>query len=79
MPRKNSTFATVETIGRAFGVSSNLRTLCSMAGAGRQSDFFRIDWRAQRWNLLFAAGNIFTPLGLTTLVGGGFLVGFGAR
>lgn len=119
--------------GKEFGVSSNLRTMCSIAGAGRQSDYFKIDWRAQRWNLLFvggsiiggfvayyvipneaplqlssatlswldqvgisrpggtpgfsdylpaelfAAGNIFTPVGLTTLVGGGFLVGFGAR
>ncbi len=44
--------------GKQFGVSSNLRTLCSMAGAGRQLEFFRLDWRAQRWNLLFVAGAV---------------------
>ena len=120
--------------GKEFGVSSNLRTLCSMAGAGERYDFFAIDWRAtERWNLLFVGGailggflayyvfpnpqpvalsdatlawldsvditvpgaaagftsymppelfaaeNIFTPLGFTALAFGGFLVGFGAR
>ena len=33
-------------VGKEFGVSSNLRTMCSIAGAGKQSDFFAIDWRA---------------------------------
>jgi uncharacterized membrane protein YedE/YeeE len=120
-------------LGKEFGVSSNLRTMCTIAGAGRQSSFFDIDWRARRWNLLFVAGailggfiayylipnpepvqlapttlswldglglsrpgaagdfspylppelfaaeSIFSSLGLTTLLFGGFLVGFGAR
>ena len=44
--------------GKTFGFSSNLRTLCSVAGAGRVADFFAFDWRAQRWNLTFAAGSI---------------------
>ena len=34
--------------GKAFGMSSNLRTLCSIGGAGRFADFFRFDWKAQR-------------------------------
>ncbi|MEM9834999.1 MAG: YeeE/YedE thiosulfate transporter family protein [Bacteroidota bacterium] len=44
--------------GKQFGVSSNLRTMCSLAGAGRYSDFFRFDWKAQQWNLLFVIGAI---------------------
>ena len=44
--------------GKEFGVSSNLRTMCTIAGAGKHSDFFRIDWKAQRWNLLFVAGAV---------------------
>jgi hypothetical protein len=44
--------------GKRFGFSSNLRTLCTIGGAGRFSDFFRYDWKAQSWNLLFALGSI---------------------
>ena len=44
--------------GKEFGVSSNLRTMCTLAGAGRVSDFFRIDWKKQRWNLVFIAGAV---------------------
>lgn len=44
--------------GRTFGFSSNLRTMCAMAGAGKRHDFFRFDWKAQRWNLMFAFGAI---------------------
>ncbi len=44
--------------GRTFGMSSNLRTLCSIGGAGKYSDFFRFDWKAQRWNLIVVAGAI---------------------
>ncbi len=45
-------------LGKTFGMSSNLRTLCSIGGAGKYSDFFRFDWRSQRWNLLVVAGAI---------------------
>lgn len=44
--------------GRGFGVSSNLRTMCTIAGAGRFSDFFRFNWRDQIWNLFFVLGAI---------------------
>lgn len=44
--------------GGEFGVSSNLRTLCSIGGAGRHSDFFRFDWKSQIWNLVFISGAI---------------------
>lgn len=44
--------------GRTFGFSSNLRTMCAIAGAGNRHEFFRFDWKAQRWNLMFAFGAI---------------------
>ena len=44
--------------GKSFGFSSNLRAMCSMAGAGRRVKFFDYDWKAQRWNLLFLVGAI---------------------
>lgn len=113
--------------GGTFGVSSNLRTLCTIGGAGKFADFFRFDWRAQRWNLVFVGGAVLggwlaatllenpegvvlaertvadlselgipttgelaprsifgwsalsTPVGLFTMVVGGFLIGFGTR
>ena len=43
-------------VGKSFGVSSNFRTLCSMAGAGKVSDFFRFDWKSQVWNLVVLVG-----------------------
>lgn len=45
-------------VGRNFGMSSNLRTLCTMCGAGKTSGFFRFDWKAQRWNLLVMGGAV---------------------
>lgn len=114
--------------GGNFGVSANLRTMCTIGGGDRFSDFFKIEWKAQRWNLMFAIGSIlggflaltylssgeaiqlnpntveslntlgfqsvgegylpneifgveamFSLKGILILIGGGFLVGFGAR
>ncbi|OYX86336.1 MAG: YeeE/YedE family protein [Flavobacteriales bacterium 32-34-25] len=42
--------------GKSFGMSSNLRTLCSLAGAGKKVTFFSFDWKSQRWNLAVVAG-----------------------
>lgn len=44
--------------GRTFGMSSNLRTLCSIGGAGKKVEFFKMDWRSQRWNLIVVLGAI---------------------
>lgn len=44
--------------GREFGVSSNLRTMCAIGGAGRYSDFFKIDWKSQMWNMVFVLGGL---------------------
>ena len=43
-------------LGKNFGVSSNLRTMCTMCGAGKTASFFKFDWRNQRWNLLMGIG-----------------------
>lgn len=45
-------------LGKTFGMSSNLRTLCTMCGAGRTSSFFQFDWRTRKWNLLVLIGAI---------------------
>jgi len=42
--------------GKSFGMSSNLRTLCSIAGAGKKVAFFDFDWKSQRWNLAVVVG-----------------------
>lgn len=51
---------------KGFGISSNLRHACAALLPERiRPDFFRYDWRAESWNLVFAAG----------LILGGFVVG----
>ena len=42
--------------GKTFGMSSNLRSLCSMTGIGKKIPFFDWDWKGQRWNLVVVAG-----------------------
>jgi len=44
--------------GEGFGVSSTLRTICSIGGAGKHCGFFNFDWRAQKWNLVFVLGGV---------------------
>lgn len=43
-------------VGKQFGMSSNLRTFCTMCGAHKTADFFKFDWKAQRWNLVVVLG-----------------------
>lgn len=45
-------------MGNTFGMSSNLRTFCTLCGAGKTSSFFSFDWRSQRWNLLVVVGAV---------------------
>ena len=42
--------------GKNFGMSSNLRTMCSAMGAGKTAEFFNFDWKTQRWNLTVVLG-----------------------
>lgn len=44
--------------GKSFGMSSNLRTLCTIGGAKRASQYFDFDWRDQKWNLAMVLGAI---------------------
>lgn len=43
-------------MGKKFGMSSNLRTLCTLCGADRKVSFFDFDWKAQKWNLIVIVG-----------------------
>ncbi len=45
-------------MGKKFGMSSNLRTLCAIGGAGQFSDFFKFDWKSSKWNLWIVFGVI---------------------
>jgi len=51
-----ATMAMLLFLGDNFGVSANLRTICSIVGAGKNCEFFAFDWKAQTWNLVFAIG-----------------------
>lgn len=44
--------------GKRFGVSSNLDTACSILGAGSFSDYFKKDWKKEKWNLTFVLGAV---------------------
>lgn len=44
--------------GKTFGMSSNLRTLCAIGGAGKFSNFFKFNWKDQAWNLTVVLGAI---------------------
>ena len=44
--------------GKNFGISTNLETLCTMAGAGKISDYFKKDWKERDFALLFVIGLI---------------------
>ncbi len=57
-------------LGKRFGLSTNLKTLCSVGGAGKLSDYFAENWRGQTWNLVFALG---------ALLGGALMVLLGAK
>jgi uncharacterized membrane protein YedE/YeeE len=44
--------------GKSFGMSSTMRTLCTIAGAGKKTKFFDFDWKSQRWNLMVVLGAV---------------------
>ena len=45
-------------LGKTFGMSSNLRTFCTIAGAGKKTEFFNFDWKSQKWNLTVVLGAV---------------------
>jgi Predicted transporter component len=52
-------------LGKEFGVSDTLRTMCAVGGGGRFADFFRYEWKNQIWNIVFVTGSVI----------GGFIAG----
>ncbi|WP_188370983.1 YeeE/YedE family protein [Muriicola marianensis] len=44
--------------GKTFGMSSNLRTLCTIGGADNFASFFKFDWKSQLWNLTVVLGAV---------------------
>lgn len=42
--------------GKNFGVSTNLETICTIAGAGKVSDYFKKDWKERDWAIIFLVG-----------------------
>ncbi|MEJ5961422.1 YeeE/YedE family protein [Pedobacter immunditicola] len=54
--------------GKSFGVSSNLTTICTIAGAGKRVKFFDFNWETQKWNLLFIFGAILGGVISSTLL-----------
>lgn len=44
--------------GKTFGMSANLRTLCTICGADKTAAFFKINWKDQNWNLMVALGAV---------------------
>lgn len=52
------TMFTLLWLGNNLGISANLRTMCSVLGAGKSCEFFDFNWKSQWWNLVFVAGLI---------------------
>ena len=50
---------------KTFGISSSLRHICAACVPGK-TEFFKYDWRAESWNLIFAFG----------IIVGGFFAGY---
>lgn len=44
--------------GKSFGISANLRTMCSVLGAGKKITFFNFDWKSEMWNMVFVVGAV---------------------
>lgn len=45
-------------MGRSFGVSMTFRNVCGLAGAGKLSDFFKVDWANETWRMAFVVGGL---------------------
>ena len=50
--------ASIAFLGNRFGISSSLRTICAIGGAGRKISLFNYDWKTEIWRLVFIAGSI---------------------
>lgn len=43
-------------LDKSFGISSTMRAMCSMGGAGKKIKFFDFEWTSLKWNLLIMIG-----------------------
>ncbi len=53
-----ATMLALQFLGKSFGISSTLRTMCAIGGAGKRIEFFNFDWKKEIWNLVFGVGAI---------------------
>lgn len=44
--------------GNRLGISSNLKTMCAVLGAGKSCEYFSFNWKSEVWNLVFVIGLI---------------------
>ena len=51
-------YLTLLYFGKSFGISSSLRAMCSVLGAGRRIKFFDFEWKGQIWNFMFVLGAV---------------------
>lgn len=45
-------------VGKRFGMSTNLETLCTIGGAGKFAKHFRVDITPRKWNLIVLVGAV---------------------
>ena len=45
-------------LGQKFGISSAFETACTISGAGRFIDYFKVDWKHRDWLVVFVIGTI---------------------
>lgn len=45
-------------MGKRFGMSSNLETMCSIGGAGKFADYFKVATKPKRWSLMVVLGTL---------------------
>jgi uncharacterized membrane protein YedE/YeeE len=45
-------------LGQKFGISSAFETACTIGGAGRFIDYFKVDWKRRDWLILFVVGTV---------------------
>lgn len=43
---------------KRFGISTSMKTTCSMLGAGKFSSFFNYNWKQEQWLLVYVLGTI---------------------
>ena len=45
-------------VGKKFGMSTNLETMCSIGGAGKRIPYFKVDNSSRKWGLVVVLGAV---------------------